>query len=186
MKVAIVYDGGSSEWSETDVAAVMANVHQVQTGLRAGGHRTDPDSRSTCTTCGGCPRIQRHDLVFNLLEGINGVACYEDWSVGAIELTGVPFTGCRFSAITLCHRKHVANTLLDRAGVPVPAFALARKNELPAGLKLPVIVKPAARGRLGGHRRRLGLRYQEGGEGTAGPGERAVGRGHGPGIRGRP
>ena len=143
MKVAIVYDGGSSDWSDTDVAAVMANVHQVQAGLRAGGHRPTlvpvylHDLR-------WLSRLQRHDLVFNLLEGINGVACYEDWSVGAMELTGVPFTGCRFSTITLCHRKHVANTLLDRAGVPVPAFALARKNELPAGLKLPVIVKPSA------------------------------------------
>jgi hypothetical protein len=63
--------------------------------------------------------------------------------VGALELTGVPFTGCRFPAITLCHRKHVANTLLEKAGVPVPPFALARKNELPPGLRLPVIVKPA-------------------------------------------
>lgn len=142
MKVAIVYDGGSSEWSEADVAGVLANVRQVQTSLRAGGHKTTlipvhlHDLR-------WLPRLQRHDLVFNLLEGINGVACYEDWTVGALELTGVPFTGCRFASITLCHRKHVANTLLDRAGVPVPPFALARKNELPAGLKLPVIVKPS-------------------------------------------
>lgn len=142
MKVAIVYDGGSSEWSEADVAAVMANVHQVQSGLRAGGHRTTliPVHLHDLKWL---TRVQRHDLVFNLLEGINGVACYEDWTVGALELTGVPFTGCRFSSITLCHRKHVANTLLDRAGVPVPPFALAQKNELPAGLKLPVIVKPA-------------------------------------------
>ena len=143
MKVAIVYDGGSSEWSEADVAAVMANVHQVQASLRVGGHRTTlvpvhlHDLR-------WLSRLQRHDLVFNLLEGINGVACYEDWSVGAMELTGVPFTGARFSAITLCHRKHVANTLLDKAGVPVPPFAIARKNELPPGLRLPVIVKPSA------------------------------------------
>ena len=66
MKVAIVYDGGSSEWSETDVAAVMANVHQVQASLRAGGHRTTlvpvhlHDLR-------WLSRLQRHDLVFNLL-----------------------------------------------------------------------------------------------------------------------
>jgi len=142
VKVAIVYDGGSSEWSEADVAAVMANVRQVQSGLRTAGHRTTliPVHLHDLKWL---TRVQRHDLVFNLLEGINGVACYEDWAVGALELTGVPFTGCRFSSITLCHRKHVANTLLDRAGVPVPPFALAQKNELPAGLKLPVIVKPA-------------------------------------------
>jgi D-alanine-D-alanine ligase len=89
-------------------------------------------------------RIQRHDLVFNLLEGINGVACYEDWSVRRHGADRCAVHRCRFSAITLCHRKHVANTLLDKAGVPVPPFAIARKNELPAGLRLPVIVKPSA------------------------------------------
>lgn len=142
MKVAIAYDGGSSDWTEADVVSVMENVRQVQTSLKRLGHSTSlvpvlmHDVR-------WLSKLQRCDLVFNLIEGIGGVACYEDWSVGALELIGVPFTGCRASAITLCHRKHVANTLLDRAGVPVPPFAIARRNQLPTGLRLPVIVKPS-------------------------------------------
>lgn len=142
MKVAITYDGGSSEWSEADVASVMSNVRQVQTSLKRLGHSTTlvplymHDIRWLA-------RAQRADLIFNLIEGINGVAACEDWSVGALELLGRPFTGCRSSAITLCHRKHVANTLLERAGVPVPPFALARRNQLPQELRLPVIVKPS-------------------------------------------
>ena len=38
MKVAILYDGGSEEWSEADVAAVLANVHEVRRSLRRHGH----------------------------------------------------------------------------------------------------------------------------------------------------
>lgn len=143
MKVAILYDGGSQEWSEADVASVMANVQEIRGSLRRLGHSTSLVP-VTLHDVKWLARLQRVDAVFNLCEGINGIAKYEDWAVGALELTGVPFTGCRSSAVTLCHRKHVANTLLERAGVPVPAFALARRNEIPVHLKLPVIVKPSA------------------------------------------
>jgi D-alanine-D-alanine ligase len=142
VKVAILYDGGSDEWSEADVAAVLGNVREVRRSLRRLGHATAlvpvflHDLKWPV-------RLQKFDLVFNLCEGINGHARYEDWVLGALELTGVPFTGCRASAVTLCHRKHVANTLLDRSGVPVPPFALARRNSLPDGLRYPVIVKPS-------------------------------------------
>jgi D-alanine-D-alanine ligase len=89
-------------------------------------------------------RARRADLVFNLCEGINGHAKYEDLVVGTLELTGVPFTGCRTWPTTVCHRKHVANTLLAAAGLPVPAFALAQANKTPAEFPLPAIVKPSA------------------------------------------
>jgi D-alanine-D-alanine ligase len=61
-----------------------------------------------------------------------------------LELAGVPFTGCRHWAITMAHRKHVANTLLAAAGLPVPAFTLAQANKVPSEFPLPAIVKPAA------------------------------------------
>lgn len=142
MKIAVLYDGGSGDWSEADVAAVMANIREVRRSLRRLGHETSlvPVHLHDVKWLS---RVQRADLVFNLCEGINGYARYEDWAVGALELTGVPFTGCRASTVTLCHRKHVANILLDRAGVPVPAFALARRNDIPSLLRFPVIVKPS-------------------------------------------
>ncbi len=89
-------------------------------------------------------RVRRADLVFNLCEGINGHARFEDFVVGTLELTGVPFTGCRTWPTSVCHRKHVANTLLSSAGLPVPAFMLAQANKTPAEFPLPAIVKPAA------------------------------------------
>ena len=94
MRVAILYDAGSDEWSPQDVAAVLGNVHEVRDVLRRRGHEVEllpvrlGDFR-------WLSRARRADLIFNLCEGINGHARYEDYVVGTLELTGVPFTGCR-------------------------------------------------------------------------------------------
>lgn len=143
MRVAILYDAGSNEWSPQDVAAVVGNVHEIRDVLRRRGHEVEllpvrlGDFR-------WLSRVRRSDLVFNLCEGINGHARYEDFVVGTLELTGVPFTGCRHWATTIAHRKHVANTLLAAAGLPVPAFTLAQANKSPSEFPLPAIVKPAS------------------------------------------
>ena len=145
MKVAILFDAGSEEWSPQDVAAVVANVHEVRDVLRRRGHEVEllpirlGDFR-------WLSRARRADLVFNLCEGINGHARFEDFVVATLELTGVPFTGCRTWPTSVCHRKHVANTLLSSAGLPVPAFVLAQANKTPAEFPLPAIVKPAFEG----------------------------------------
>ena len=107
MRAVILYDGGSDEWSAQDVAAVMANVREVRTALRRAGH----EPVSVPVHLGDfrwLTRARKADLVFNLCEGINGKARYEDFVVGALELTGVPFTGCRHWPIAVCHRKYVA------------------------------------------------------------------------------
>jgi D-alanine-D-alanine ligase len=143
MRMAILYDAGSEEWSPQDVAAVVANVREVRDVLRRAGH----DVRLLPVRFGDFRWLtwaRRADLVFNLCEGINGHARFEDLVVGTLELAGVPFTGCRTWATTICHRKHVANTLLAAAGVPVPAFTLAQGNKVPGDFPLPAIVKPAA------------------------------------------
>ena len=41
MKVAILFDAGSEEWSPQDVAAVVANVHEVRDVLRRRGHEVE-------------------------------------------------------------------------------------------------------------------------------------------------
>lgn len=143
MKAAIIFDAGSSEWSAQDVAAVLSNVHEVRGALRERGHEVElvPVRRGEFRWLS---RSRRADVIFNLCEGINGHARFEDYVVGTLELTGLPFTGCRHWPTTICHRKHAANTLLASAGVPVPAFALAQGNKIPTDLMLPAIVKPAA------------------------------------------
>jgi D-alanine-D-alanine ligase len=143
VRAAILFDAGSHEWTPQDVAAVLSNVHEVRAVLRRNGWEVElvPVRAHDFRWLG---RVRRADLIFNLCEGINGHARFEDYVVGTLELTGVPFTGCRHWPTTICHRKHVANTLLASAGVPVPAFTLAQGNKLPGEFTLPAIVKPAA------------------------------------------
>ena len=142
MKIGILFDGGGRDWDQKDVAAVMTNVTDIQASLRKAGHdvSTHPVHLGDVTWL---RRIQRLDLVFNLCEGVNGWARYEDFAVAALELSRVPFTGCPSWPVTICHRKHIANTLLAAAGVPVPPFVLARGITPPTGLRYPVIVKPS-------------------------------------------
>src|SRR6185295_19672495 len=89
-------------------------------------------------------KVQQAELIFNLCEGVNGIARYEDYVVACLDLTRVPYTGCPSWPVTIAHRKHVANTLLQAAGIPIPPFVLARGTTLPSHLKYPVIVKPAS------------------------------------------
>lgn len=142
MKIAILYDGGSSDWEQKDVVAVLANVTEIQGCLRAGGHEV-AQIPVHLGDVSWLRRVQRHELVFNLCEGVNGYAKYEDFAVAALELSRVPFTGCPSWPVTICHRKHIANTLLAAAGVSVPPFVLARGITPPSGLRYPVIVKPS-------------------------------------------
>jgi D-alanine-D-alanine ligase len=144
MRAAIIYDAGSSEWSAQDVAAVLSNVHEVRNSLRRRGYEVElvPVRLGEFRWLS---RARRADVIVNLCEGINGHAKYEDFVVSTLELTGLPFTGCRSWPVTVCHRKHVANTLLSHGGVPIPSFALAQgSNSLPSEFPLPAIVKPAA------------------------------------------
>jgi D-alanine-D-alanine ligase len=144
MRAAIIYDAGSEEWSSQDVAAVLSNVHEVRTALRRRGYEVElvPVRLNEFRWLS---RARKADVVVNLCEGINGHAKYEDFVVNTLELIGLPFTGCRAWPVSVCHRKHVANTLLMHGGVPIPTFVLAQgSNNLPTDFPLPAIVKPAA------------------------------------------
>jgi D-alanine-D-alanine ligase len=120
----------------------LDNVREVRRALRRGGFETSLIP-VVLGDIGWLRRVQRTDLVFNLCEGVNGFAKYEDYVVAALDLSRIPYTGCPSWPVTICHRKHIANTLLSAHGVPVPPFALAKRAALPANLKYPVIVKPS-------------------------------------------
>jgi len=142
LKVGIVYDAGSGDWDPKDVKAVLQNAKSVEKALRRGGHQTVliPVRLADVQWL---TKVQRCDAIFNLCEGVNGIARYEDYAVAALDLTRVPFTGCTSWTVTIAHRKHVANTLLTARGIPVPPFALMDRGTVPGHLKFPVIVKPS-------------------------------------------
>ena len=141
MKVVILYDPGARDWTPEDIRGVLQAVDGVGDVFTVLGHdvrkvpvRHDYKWFQTC---------RRADLVFNLCEGVHGVAMWEDHVVAALEFAGIPFTGCGSWTLAACRRKVVANTLLAHAGLPVPAWAMVH-GKVAEDFPLPAIVKPAA------------------------------------------
>jgi D-alanine-D-alanine ligase len=89
-------------------------------------------------------RRTKCDVVFNLCEGIDGVAELEPTVISALEVLGIPFTGSSSWTTSLCLRKHVVNAILDRSRLPIPRFATVRRGEPIPAVGFPAICKPAA------------------------------------------
>jgi D-alanine-D-alanine ligase len=86
---------------------------------------------------------RRADLVFNLCEGVHGVSQWEEHVVATLEFAGIPITGCGLWTVAACRRKAIANAILEKAGLPIPRWALAH-GKIDDDFPLPAIVKPAA------------------------------------------
>ena len=89
-------------------------------------------------------RKGKFDLIFNLVEGIDGEAVYEPMVISVLELLGVPFTGGSSWSTALTLRKNVVNGVLDRAGLPVPRWAHVRRGDEITSVGFPAICKPVA------------------------------------------
>jgi len=141
VKVVILFDPGADDWTAEDVAGVMEAVDDIAAIFGARGHQVRRvPVRHDMRWFNAC---RNADLVFNLCEGVRGVAQWEDHVVGTLELAGVAYTGCGPWTTSVCRRKAVANTLLERAGLPVPRWTIAQ-GKIDDDFPLPAIVKPAA------------------------------------------
>ena len=143
MKVIVLFDGISALGKSPDVA-ILETVEAVEAALAADGHEAtripvNPDGRWV-------ERVRRAkpDLAFNLCEGIDGVASLESSVISSLELLGVPYTGSGSWTTSVCLRKHIVNTLLESAGLPVPRFGVAHVGAPLPSVGYPAICKPAA------------------------------------------
>lgn len=85
------------------------------------------------------------DVIFNLVERFNHSASHEGDIAAFLRLTGVPFTGCGATAITLCKNKGLAKQILTHHRIRVPQFIILpykKKIHRPKRLTFPIFVKP--------------------------------------------
>lgn len=143
MNVAILFDGASAYATEPDML-ILGTVEAIQAALESEGNKVtyipvQPDGK-------WIERVRRgkFDLAFNMCEGIDGIASLEPAVIAVLELFGIPFTGSSSYTTNVCLRKHVVNTLLDRAGLPVPRFGVVRRGGVLPSVGYPAICKPAA------------------------------------------
>ena len=99
-------------------------------------------------------RIERVDVVFPVLHGKNG----EDGTMqGLLEISGIPFVGCKAAASAVCMDKSLTNALLDYHGVSQAKWMAVNGFEFKCDktgfaqraadyLGFPVFVKPANAG----------------------------------------
>ena len=95
-------------------------------------------------------RDKKVEIAFVALHGPGG----EDGTIqGLLEMIGIPYTGSGVRASAVAMHKVTAKILLDYHDIPVPPGTVVRSGRRdkvspvpPAGLKWPVVVKPAAQG----------------------------------------
>ena len=141
MKIAILYDGASSGNPDQ---LIIGTVDAVAAELASEGNEIVRVPVGTDAKWVEKLRRARAGLVFNLCESIDGVAALEPPVISVLELLDIPYTGSSSWTTSLCLRKHVVNGALERAGLPVPKFAVVRRGGAIPSVGFPAICKPAA------------------------------------------
>ncbi|HEX5438468.1 MAG TPA: hypothetical protein VFW98_15050 [Gemmatimonadaceae bacterium] len=143
MKIVLLFDGASALGADPDLN-ILGTIEAVEAVLGAEGHTVVRLPAHTDGRWMERLRRAKPDLVFNLCEGIDGVAELEASTISALEALGLPFTGSSSWTTSLCLRKHVVNAVLDRAGLPIPRYAVVRRGGALPSVGFPAIAKPAA------------------------------------------
>lgn len=143
MKIGILFDGASATAPSADMA-ILGTVEAVEESLAGEGNvivrvPVTPDAKWIDKL-----RRARVDLVFNLCESIDGVAALEPPVISVLELLGLAYTGSSSWTTSLTLQKHIVNAALERAGLPVPKYALVRRGGPIPAVGFPAICKPAA------------------------------------------
>lgn len=139
-KVAVLYGGWAAERpvSLNSGAAVLKALQD--SGVDAHGIDVDRNIISVL-------QVGQFDRVFNILHGAGG----EDGVLqGALEILGIPYTGCGVMASAISMDKLMTKRVWAGAGLPTPAYRVLTAETdfaaVVAELGLPLMVKPATEG----------------------------------------
>jgi D-alanine-D-alanine ligase len=127
------------------VAAPWRTEYDVISTLRAMGHEVQPlgvhddlgELRRAATEW-------KPHIAFNLLEGFDDVAIFDQNVVSHLELLKLPYTGCNPRGLLLARDKSLSKKLLAYHRIQVPefeVFRMGRPVRRPKRLSYPLIVK---------------------------------------------
>jgi D-alanine-D-alanine ligase len=88
-------------------------------------------------------RLDRPEMVFNLVDSVKGKESLAAAVPGVLELLGIPYTGADMLGMALDTNKFFIKEMLQRNGLPVPIFQLFTSPEdyLDPALRFPLISK---------------------------------------------
>lgn len=122
MRVAILHDRVSAH-DAPDARDVLAQADAVARSLAALGAAV---VRLPCTldlsALRAALRRQAIDVVFNLVESIDGQGRLIHLPLFCLDAMGMPYTGARAEAMLLTSSKTLAKTWMTAAGIPTPAW----------------------------------------------------------------
>lgn len=126
---------------------VEEEMQLIVRALEGGGHTAKlVNVRDNFATLLQAIETERPDVIMNLVEFFRDDPEQEHHVPAIFELLGIPYTGNRPLALSMCQKKPQAKALLAAAGVPVPRGIIVDDDRpIPQHLDLrfPLIVKPA-------------------------------------------
>ncbi|MBI2414618.1 hypothetical protein HYV31_02100 [candidate division WWE3 bacterium] len=83
------------------------------------------------------------DMVFDLVDSINGEEYLTSTIPGILDMIGMPYTGAGLLGLALCYNKFLTKELMKNAAIPVPNFQLfhSPNDQVDINLRYPLIVK---------------------------------------------
>jgi len=126
-------------------AAPWRTEYDVISTLRAMGHEVQ--ALGVHDDLGEIRRVAtewRPHIAFNLLEGFDDIAIFDQNVVSHLELLKLPYTGCNPRGLLLARDKSLSKKLLAYHRIPVPEFEVFRAGRpirRPKRLAFPLIVK---------------------------------------------
>lgn len=122
MKVAILYDRVSEHGGSLDQEDVLMQAEAVERALIDLGH--EPTRLTVCMNLRSLAedlRREAPDLVFNLVESVEGHGRLIHMAPALLDVLGIPYTGSPADALYVTSNKLLTKKLLAGAGIPTPA-----------------------------------------------------------------
>ncbi|MCW8850583.1 MAG: ATP-grasp domain-containing protein, partial [Melioribacteraceae bacterium] len=142
MKIVIVYNLPIEE-SRTDDLDVLVQVNAVEKSLLNLGHEVILLGVTLDLKKFSHQILQlKPDLVFNLVESINGIELYLHFVPVILEKLQIPFTGPSAESLYTTTNKVLTKRLLDLYSIPTPKWFTSETILNIKNLEFPYIIKP--------------------------------------------
>jgi len=120
---------------------IVGTVDAVAAALRSRGYDAFRLPVARLAEVRRTVRASGAEVVFNLVEELEGSSLAEAAVARELERSGAGVTGCPAGAIGLCLDKERTNALLSSRGLPVPRGRVFHEAGPAGGLEYPLIVK---------------------------------------------
>jgi D-alanine-D-alanine ligase len=143
MKVILLYDSKADEESTPDQRDVLDQAAAVGEALAELGHETGRLTLSLDTRkFTDAVRSLRPDLVFNLVESVEGHGRLLYLAAALLDLLKIPYTGAATDALYVTTNKLLTKKILEASGIPTPpSFSPGQLRRTLEPLQGPYIIK---------------------------------------------